>query len=60
MDRKHQERGLDLEAFLNPRSSLSSVQTFLHILWLKKWTLVGLWLLLAVPSATFAVSGTTT
>lgn len=53
MDRKAKERGLDLEAFLNPKSSLSSAQTFLHILWLKKWMLVGVWLLIAVPSAVF-------
>lgn len=53
MDRKRQERGLDLEAFLNPRSTLSSAQTFLHILWLKKWTLVGVWLFIAIPSAAF-------
>lgn len=53
MDRKRQERGLDLEAFLNPRSSLSSAQTFLHVLWLRKWALLIVWLLIAVPSAVF-------
>ena len=54
MERKRQDsRGLDLEEFLNPKSSLSSVRTFLHVIWLRKWLLLGIWLFLALPAAVF-------
>ena len=51
MDPKKKERGLDLEEFLNPKSSMSSASTFLHVLWLKKWKLVAIWALIAIPAA---------
>ncbi|MDB5047990.1 MAG: Tyrosine-protein kinase EpsD [Fibrobacteres bacterium] len=50
---KKRERGLDLEEYLNPKSSLSSPSTFLHVLWLKKWKLITIWALIAVPAAVF-------
>lgn len=53
MDPKKRERGFDLEEYLNPKSSLSSPNTFMHILWLKKWKLVAIWAILAVPAAVF-------
>jgi capsular exopolysaccharide synthesis family protein len=53
MDGSKQDRGLDLEEFLNPKSKLSSLSTFTHILWLRKWRIFGIWLLLAIPSAVF-------
>ena len=53
MERKNQERGLDLQEFLNPKTRLSSFSTFFHILWLKRWRLLVLWLLLGLPAATF-------
>lgn len=51
MDPKKKERGLDLEEFLNPKSSLSSVSTFMHVLWLKKWRILLVWALIALPAA---------
>ncbi len=51
MDPKKKGRGLDLEEFLNPKSSMSSASTFMHILWLKKWKLVAIWALIAIPAA---------
>jgi capsular exopolysaccharide synthesis family protein len=53
MDRNKQDRGVDLEEFLNPKSKLSSISTFTHILWLRKWRIITVWLLLAIPSAVF-------
>src|SRR4051794_1136591 len=53
MDPKKRERGLDLQEYLNPKSSLSSPSTFMHVLWLKKWRLIAIWALIAVPAAVF-------
>jgi capsular exopolysaccharide synthesis family protein len=53
MDRNKPDRGLDLEEILNPKSKLSTLSTFMHILWLRKWRIIGIWLLLAIPSAVF-------
>ncbi|HKP97275.1 MAG TPA: P-loop NTPase [Fibrobacteria bacterium] len=53
MDPKSRGRGLDLEAYLNPKSSLSSPSTFMHVLWLKKWKLIAIWAVIAVPAAVF-------
>lgn len=53
MDPKKRERGFDLEEYLNPKSSLSSPNTFMHVLWLKKWKLAAIWAIIAIPAAVF-------
>jgi Mrp family chromosome partitioning ATPase/capsular polysaccharide biosynthesis protein len=46
-------RGLDLEEYLNPKSSLSTPATFMHVLWLKKWKILAVWAIIAMPAAIF-------
>jgi Mrp family chromosome partitioning ATPase len=53
MESQRREKGLDLEAFLNPKSKVSTPATLFHILWLKKWKLLAVWALIAIPAATF-------
>jgi capsular exopolysaccharide synthesis family protein len=53
MELRKKDRGIDLEEYLNPKSSLSSPTTFLHLLWLKKWRLLAIWAVIAIPSAIF-------
>ncbi|MBW8889537.1 MAG: hypothetical protein JF616_17415 [Fibrobacteres bacterium] len=53
MESQRRERGLDLEAFLNPKSKVSTPSTLFHMLWLKKWKLLAIWALIALPAATF-------
>ncbi len=53
MDSQRRERGLDLEAFLNPKSKISTPSTLLHILWLRKWRLLAVWALIGIPAAIF-------
>jgi len=58
MESHQRESGLggaraDLEAFLNPKSKVSAPATLFHMLWLKKWKLLAIWALIALPAATF-------
>lgn len=58
MESQRRERGLggagaDLEAFLNPKSKVSAPATLFHMLWLKKWKLLAIWALIAMPAAVF-------
>jgi Mrp family chromosome partitioning ATPase/uncharacterized protein involved in exopolysaccharide biosynthesis len=53
MESQRRERGVDLEAFLNPKSKVSAPATLLHMLWLKKWQLAAIWALIGVPAAVF-------
>lgn len=53
MESQRRERGLDLEAFLNPKSKVSTPATFFHVLWLKKWKLLAVWAVIAIPAAVF-------
>ncbi len=38
---------------LNPKSTLSSFHTLLHVAYMKRWTIVAIWLLLGIPLALF-------
>jgi len=53
METQRRERGLDLEAFLNPKSKVSTPATLFHMLWLKKWKLMTIWAIIALPAAVF-------
>lgn len=53
MDAQRRERGLDLEAFLNPKSKVSTPATLFHVLWLKRWKLAAIWAIIAIPAAVF-------
>ena len=53
MDPNKRGRGLDLEEYLNPKSSVSTPATFMHVLWLKKWKLIAIWAIIAMPAAIF-------
>lgn len=53
MESQRRERGLDLEAFLNPKSKVSTPATLFHMLWLKKWQLAAIWAIIALPAAVF-------
>lgn len=53
METQRRERGLDLEAFLNPKSKVSAPATLFHMLWLKKWKLMTIWAIIAIPAAVF-------
>jgi Mrp family chromosome partitioning ATPase/uncharacterized protein involved in exopolysaccharide biosynthesis len=53
MESQRRERGVDLEAFLNPKSKVSAPATLFHMLWLKKWHLAAIWAIIALPAAVF-------
>ncbi len=44
-----------LADLLNPKSTLSSWSTILHVAYLKRWTIVTLWLLLGIPLGLFLI-----
>ena len=47
------EERVDLQEILNPKSKISSISTFAHIFWLRRWFILGVWLVLGVPAALF-------
>lgn len=52
MEAQRRETGLDLEAFLNPKSRMSGPAALFHMLWLKRWKLLAIWIVLAIPICT--------
>lgn len=53
MESQRREKGLDLEAFLNPKSKVSTPATLFHVLWLKKWKILAVWAIIGIPAAVF-------
>ncbi len=47
------EDAVSLQDLLNPQSKVSSLSTFGHVLWLKRYVIIIAWLLMGVPLATF-------
>src|SRR6185295_14933819 len=47
------EERVDLQEILNPKPKISSISTFAHVFWLKRWIILGIWLGLGIPSALF-------
>ncbi len=45
--------GVDLQEILNPKPKISSISTFAHLFWIRRWFIIGIWLILGVPAALF-------
>lgn len=47
------EDAISLQDILNPPSKVSSLSTFGHVLWLKRYVILTVWMLIGVPLAVF-------
>jgi len=47
------ESALSFQEILNPTSKVSSLTTFAHLLWLKRYPILIVWALIGVPAAVF-------
>jgi len=47
------EERVDLQELLNPKPKISSLSTFAHLFWIRRWIILGVWLVLGVPAALF-------